>query len=445
MTSGFALPTEGPWKVRLSSDPNQPGIYSVELMDPKAGGVQSGPFFLMFPTTESAFDWLSAFASIDHSERSSRLERGGSVEGIALSAIWGPMISAMYHGAGVRQRLASPWWYGSFPNWAEIDPLLPPMTQAASQILIDAESVPGLPRQIVMDAGFATIEGHEPAIPLPFWRVETIEYPDQDFVANSIVILYMIGSDPAYFHVSGTGIQADRETGGFTFISDNSGLVELRSPNREDSSLVSAWPIELPISVLQMLMEAKGHSQKQPFDDLPTGPVPEESILVTTDDDDCVIVIQYEITIGSTAFLASWFESGSWNEGDWPKSQPQWRRATQGMDDDSISEMFHEAGQIYIEPHAIKVLLERYEADKPIDRLMVKLAGESAESEISVSELTRDGYFEFGTVVDDSPFVYAEADPGMRDILAFQTGKSFSASYVLSLYAYLISGNEHYS
>lgn len=124
MGSTWAVPGNGPWDIRLSA-PDADGVYRVELRDPTAGGVQAGPFLLRFPSVQYAWQWFSAHAEPIGNTGARDLAGGTSFSGTAQPSTWGPMISALYHAAEVTQRLASPWWYGSYPNWAETDPLLP--------------------------------------------------------------------------------------------------------------------------------------------------------------------------------------------------------------------------------------------------------------------------------------------------------------------------------
>jgi hypothetical protein len=47
-------PGEGTWNIRLWRSAVEPGIYKLELQDPKAEGVQTGTYPMRFPSPEYA-------------------------------------------------------------------------------------------------------------------------------------------------------------------------------------------------------------------------------------------------------------------------------------------------------------------------------------------------------------------------------------------------------
>ena len=122
MVMTHLYPGEGTWNIRLWRSEVEPGIYKLELQDPKAGGVQTGTFRMRFPSTEYAHAWLSHFATV-----STRLEEftpGSFIEAKGESGVWHPIVIALYHSAGPSGIFyESMWWYGAHAPTTRVDPL----------------------------------------------------------------------------------------------------------------------------------------------------------------------------------------------------------------------------------------------------------------------------------------------------------------------------------
>lgn len=122
MTMTHMYPGEGTWNIRLWRSDDQPGIYSLELQDPNAGGVQTARFAMRFPSPEYAHSWLSHFANV--TTRLDDFMKGSYLAATGESGVWHPIVIALYHSAGPKELFyESMWWYGSYPPTTSIDPL----------------------------------------------------------------------------------------------------------------------------------------------------------------------------------------------------------------------------------------------------------------------------------------------------------------------------------
>jgi hypothetical protein len=122
MTMTHMYPGEGTWNIRLWRSKDEPGIYKLELQDPKAGGVQTADLALRFPSPEYAHTWLSHFATV--STRLDDFTPGSYLAATGESGVWHPIVIALYHSAGPRGLFfESMWFYGSYPPTTSIDPL----------------------------------------------------------------------------------------------------------------------------------------------------------------------------------------------------------------------------------------------------------------------------------------------------------------------------------
>lgn len=115
-------PDAATWEIRLEPEDLDAGLYSLMLHDP-ATWTQSGPYYLRFPTVDSAFNWLNQFAHVDtHQNSMGHLAREEFVQGTVSPSLWTGIISALSHCAHMPRHLASEWWYGSAPPWQQDSP-----------------------------------------------------------------------------------------------------------------------------------------------------------------------------------------------------------------------------------------------------------------------------------------------------------------------------------
>jgi hypothetical protein len=139
MVMTHMYPGEGTWNIRLWRSSVEPGIYKLELQDPKAGGVQTGTYPMRFPSPEYAHAWLSHFATV-----STRLEdftAGSFLEAKGESGVWHPIVIALYHSAGPSGIFyESMWWYGSAAPITDSDPLAETTAEPARDRDSEAEA-----------------------------------------------------------------------------------------------------------------------------------------------------------------------------------------------------------------------------------------------------------------------------------------------------------------
>lgn len=114
MVMTHMYPGEGTWNIRLWRSADHPGIYSLELQDPKAGGVQSAPLAMRFPSPEYAHSWLSRFATV--TTRIEDFAKGSYLTATGESSVWHPIVIALYHSAGPKELFYDSMWYHGSPT-----------------------------------------------------------------------------------------------------------------------------------------------------------------------------------------------------------------------------------------------------------------------------------------------------------------------------------------
>jgi hypothetical protein len=133
MVMTHMYPGEGTWNIRLWRSADKPGIYELELQDPKAGGVQTGTYAMRFPNPEYAHAWLSHFATV--STRLDDFTAGSFLEATGESGVWHPIVIALYHSAGPNGVFyESTWWYGAHAPTTRVDPLAEDTPEPDAQI-----------------------------------------------------------------------------------------------------------------------------------------------------------------------------------------------------------------------------------------------------------------------------------------------------------------------
>lgn len=123
------VPGDGVWELRLSCSDPDAGRYTIALYDPKVW-TQAGPFPLRFPTATEALRWFNQLIiegtrdpsdddEAKHDMNSSFISAKGQ------SAIWSPIVNALFHADHHGPFLASPWWYGSEAPFVHENPNSP--------------------------------------------------------------------------------------------------------------------------------------------------------------------------------------------------------------------------------------------------------------------------------------------------------------------------------
>lgn len=446
-----ALPGHGPWFIRLSPSDTDPGVFAVQLMDPTAGGAQAGPFRLMFPTADYAMEWFTAFVQPDDDATTSDLERGSFVSGTANPAIWGPMISVLFHSAEVTHHLGSPWWYGSSPNWAEVNPLLPPMTHAAELILAAEQTTPELDITPLLGTCLLILNDEDPDRLIPLSKVGLIEYPDEDDAANYVVVVWPLGGEPQHFMVDGSLEGLGTRTGPYAFMSEGQGRVTIRLPESTDGPRLSHLRIELPEDVLHQLLILREEAASK-------GGHVHEALIAVDDldvfdaDEPSVYGLYYRLTGADDTARVWWFDGESWLADELPLEAPQWlaMAAKLGFTPaDVVGNRSHEVSltvaqcgeHLEVQAHAISRLLQRYRERLPIDSVMLVLAMTAADERLCPETLREPFGSAFRDAIDTNPFVLAEADPMSRELASLGPDHQIAAEWLLELYVYLVGGN----
>jgi hypothetical protein len=456
MGTGFSLPTNGPWRVRLTPESDRAGIYIVELMDPKAGGVQAGPFLLMFPTPAYAFDWFCEFAQLDdHSQRPAVLEAGDFLTGWADSTTWGPMISAMFHAAETRHRLASPWWYGSYPNWAEVDPLLPPPVAEAQQILLDsAPEPPTEPGERIFGYGIVEfVDGSRP--PSPISWVERFAYPGLDGVAMHRIVVHCLTNDSEEFDLLAPPSSDDHGRSLSLTADDSLGPLHLRvrAITGSDEPLLSRFQLGLPPEILVELAETIDkyeHMLGECYEVDYHAPVEELEILFGPDGLRAFAVHYLQATDGRVR-NDYWRSDGTWIE-DFPTSTEPWRdefdRANRGsaiedlLDPDDVEDamtLWAAATPHNPHPAVAGFLLKRFDEGRLIDAVMMEAAALNPGQLIRMQDLSTEAYTLLAMVLDSRRTKHPASHPHAQLLLHFdEKGDEVTAQSLLYAYMWLV-------
>lgn len=443
------VPGSGPWKIRMDPSADEPGVYAITLMDPTAGGAQSGPFYLAFPTAGHAAQWLTSLARVESESAQRALERGAAVSGTADPLTWAPMISVMFHSANIKHGLGAPWWYGSTPYWAEVDPLLPPMTQAAEQILAEERPAPEMDITPLLDTCVLTLDDEKPGEVVALSRAGMIEYPDEDYTANYMVVVWPVGQEAKYFTVDGPLVGVGTRLGPFTFMSEKSGRVTIRPVQSSDGPALSGLGISLPEEALGNLLitqdqaERDGHSWR-------------EALVAVVDpevrelDKSSVFGLYYRLHMSDNVPDVWWCNEDGWTRDELPNMSPQWLAVARELGYSheelvsqntyyDVSLAISEFGDhLEVEPHAAELLLDRYRRQLPIDRLMLAIAALPADERISPESLREPFGSALRIAIDSDSHIFAEANPPSRTLARVGPNHTVPASELLRLYAYLV-------
>lgn len=447
------MPGYGPWKIRLGANRDHPGLYYLEFMDPTVGGVQAGPFYLNFPTSEYAMSWLRNFAELDADALPAHLDSGMIIEGLGRPDVWAPMISTMFHSADKPHGLGSQWWYGSHPNWADVNPLLPPMTHAAEKILSIAQPAEDVPVEALMGPCLLVFEDDDSTEPRLLRQAGAIEYPDGDGAANYIVIVETITGAKKYFDVDGIINGFDERQSPFTFTTVSSGRITIRNPEEQDSATLSRLPIALPPTILKQLLAYRIREGEQPSKQSEWS---EKFFAVASPSAGDGYGLYYRLT-GPEMTHVAWVGGDGWSIGDAPYPQapyatPRWIEEghrlgivapfATGEDADDAALALSEFGEhVELREHSMQLLLERYQAGQNIDHVMLEIATWPAHSQICPEDLDEPAATTYRDLIDATPHIHAEADPASRALVSLGADDRVDADTLLSLYIYLYDGH----
>lgn len=278
---------------------------------------------------------------------------------------------------------------------------------------------------------------------------EVTAYAADDLSDAVEVCVELIGEDPRFFEAS------HDPSGGELVLADEQQRksFRLRPLTAEDGRWLSRFTLPLPVAVLETLVGAQvayAATHDVPFPDETTNPIEVMEVLIGCQDRE-VFAVHYLQAVDFKVRDHYWLADDGWTD-EFPTSDPRWvaevadqnQTLELSLDDEGDPDEFEiwsNAETLHIQPWSTPALVGRWQAGHRIDRVMAELAERAQDALVCAEDLSTQAQAIFADEIESSPFVYAEAEPASKDLLALGPDRRMTAQWVLSIYEFLHDGN----